>query len=356
MSVCSEPVGGLAKLQALFEQYKKWIVSHPQNLSDMEAVVRWGSYLLAGRFQHSSLLCELLSSGSRLFELFNDMLLHCQLPKFSLQQEKKIQFLLCVLEGVEVVVEVGAQQLWGEFGRWAVVATVQLIKLIWRFILMFRNKLTVLPCTSESPIDRACCLKLLSNNNSAGVAGDGQGTSAATFLDQHRKPNETKLPHSGQVLRAVHSLPPPHLRTYVVTQRSTPQLRHATSSPRSKRQLAAEMLYVLRPLSHLSCSYFFGRRSWKPYLVALSMDISSLELHRRSALLTPQQRAEVLRRYRNVLLYLLRSPAYQQITRRRLETFLNSVGSTVPFTGRLCQSLVQYVAYWQDVYGHCWSA
>jgi len=38
------------------------------------------------------------------------------------------QLLLCIVENLEVVLEIGAQQMYGDYGKWAVVATITLIK------------------------------------------------------------------------------------------------------------------------------------------------------------------------------------------------------------------------------------
>ena len=33
----------------LYNSYKQWALSNPQKLTETEAVVKWGSYILAGR-------------------------------------------------------------------------------------------------------------------------------------------------------------------------------------------------------------------------------------------------------------------------------------------------------------------
>ena len=36
------------KWKEFFQRYKKWVVSNPQGVAEMETVVKWTSYFLAG--------------------------------------------------------------------------------------------------------------------------------------------------------------------------------------------------------------------------------------------------------------------------------------------------------------------
>lgn len=40
-----------------------------------------------------------------------------------------------------------------------------------------------------------------------------------------------------------------------------------------KRQLIAEMIYVAKPIAHLISMGIFGNKTWKPWLISLSMDL-----------------------------------------------------------------------------------
>uniref|UniRef100_A0A2P2I4C3 Peroxisomal membrane protein PEX16 n=1 Tax=Hirondellea gigas TaxID=1518452 RepID=A0A2P2I4C3_9CRUS len=339
------------QVDKLLKQYKKWVLTNPQSLSEIEALVKWGSYFLAGRFVHSSLLCEIVYSGSRLFELFNDCLLKGKLPHLSLQQENRIKVLLTVLESVEVVIEVGATQFWGEKGKWAVVATIQLIKLMWRLVLLLRDQLKLVPSPAIVPLDR----KNVSSATAAFDHSNSLGPHNITFQTLNT-PDSTRLPHSGLVMKTLSSASPPHLRNYLPSPPPATVTPPAPAPPltsRTSRQLLAEVLHVFRPVSHLGSLYMFGQKSWLPYLFSLFMDASSLHLHR-GALLTPHEREELSRRQRSILLYLLRSPAYQSVTEQRLNALFAGVGTSVPFTRNISDSLRQYLQHWQTVYCHSW--
>ena len=80
----------------------------------------------------------------------------------------------------------------------------------------------------------------------------------------------------------------------------------------------------------------------------------SVHLHQ-GTLLSPEERLELTRRYWNVLLYVVRCPAYHRLSKVKLEAVLRDVGNTVPFSSHLCNSVLQYLNYWHWVYSHSWN-
>ncbi|XP_076063150.1 peroxisomal biogenesis factor 16 [Oratosquilla oratoria] len=329
----------LGKLQEIATYYKKWVMENPHSAAEMEAIVKWGSYIIAGRFRSSSLLCELVYSGSRLFELFNDFLIRSALPKLTQEQGSTVKVLLTILEYVEVLLEITAVQVWGEIGRWVVVSSIQLIKSVWRFILLVNHKIGMIPSPPVRPLNRRAANALMKqgyNNNC------------------HLQENEVmRLPRSGRVIRTINGAPPHHQRTFV-----PPTVRSVTSPdvPRtlSKKQLTAEVLHILRPLSHLGSLYMFGLMSWKPWLVSLSFDLTSLHLHR-GAYLSKEEQAELMRRWLGLLYYLVRSPAFHTVTHQRIKILLDGVGRRVPLARAICQPLLNYIPEWQKIYAYTWS-
>ncbi|KAG0713428.1 Peroxisomal membrane protein PEX16 [Chionoecetes opilio] len=68
--------------------------------------------------------------------------------------------ILTALECVEVLAEVSASQIWGEMGRWAVVAAIQLTKCIGRFMLLLCEKGScVVSSPPIKPLDRRTAVK-----------------------------------------------------------------------------------------------------------------------------------------------------------------------------------------------------
>ena len=77
------------------------------------------------------------------------------------------------------------------------------------------------------------------------------------------------------------------------------------------------MLHILQPLAHLSSLAVFGQNSWKPLILSLVLDCSSLSLHGPLDSLTDRERREVVRRRLALLSYLLRSPLYDRRSKVR---------------------------------------
>jgi peroxin-16 len=84
----------------------------------------------------------------------------------------------------------------------------------------------------------------------------------------------------------------------------------------------------------------------------------SLQLYkqkRKERGLSRRQRLELSRRTITLLLYLLRSPFYEQHSRDRLQALLHGLSASVPLARIICDPIAQYVPQWQDTYFYMWS-
>lgn len=110
-------------------------------------------------------------------------------------------------------------------------------------------------------------------------------------------------------------------------------------------EIAAEVMYVARPLLHLILIRRFGWRSWKAWVVALLVDLGS-----RGAMAPPKGDEEIdekRRRMAQLLLYLGRSPLFDMLLRivvRRLTSPLR----WVPLVGGAASSAVEWVTLLQQ--------
>ncbi|KAK4293033.1 hypothetical protein Pmani_034236 [Petrolisthes manimaculis] len=335
----SSPTTG--KFQQWFKQYKTWIMNNPQGASEMEAFVKWGSYILAGRLKHSTLLCEIVYSGSRLFELFNDFLIKGTLPQLTIHSADRLKVLLTVLEYVEVLVEVAAVQLWGETGRWAVVTLIQTAKCIGRFFLLLRHKTHIVPSPPIKPLDRRAAVK--------------SGRDQQMFLEQGNGPEVMRLPRSGRVMRTLAGAPPTHQRIFTTP---CPPNNNVDEPIKSRvlptSHLVAEVMHVLRPMCHLGSMYLFGQQAWTPWILSLGMDVTSLRLYS-EANLTTAEKLELAHRRINLLYYLMRSPVFHTVTHKRIQYLLATLSRRVPLARMVCVPLMEYIPQWQKIYAYTWS-
>lgn len=83
----------------------------------------------------------------------------------------------------------------------------------------------------------------------------------------------------------------------------------------------------------------------------------SLQMYRRSkTYLSRKQRIELSRRTLALLLYILRSPFYEQYSKSRLNNLLQFLSEKLPLARLICQPLQRYIPEWQAIYFYMWSS
>lgn len=123
-----------------------------------------------GRFADSHELSELVYSASNLLVLLNDGILRKELRKklpMSLSQQRLLTW-LSVLECVEVFMEMGATKVWGEVGRWLVIALIQLAKAVLRMFLLIWFKAGLQTSPPIVPLDREIQAQSRDGDHSSG--------------------------------------------------------------------------------------------------------------------------------------------------------------------------------------------
>lgn len=179
------------------------------------------------------------------------------------------------------------------------------------------------------------------------------------------------LKHSGRVIRRVEYSPSLNSRSWKPLLRSSTQHHHegneeTVEQALAGRQLVAETIYILKPIVHLAAVGACGNNTWKPWMVALVMDMVSLHLYSGSGAnnninkgalssLTAKQKLQIARRKYFLLLYLLRSPFYERHTKERIHSLLVALSKNVPFAKMICLPLIQYLVYYQSKYFYLWS-
>lgn len=110
-------------------------------------------------------------------------------------------------------------------------------------------------------------------------------------------------------------------------------------------EVAAEVMYVARPLLHLMLIRCFGWRSWKAWVVALFVDLGS-----RMSMAAPQGNEEVdekRRRMAQLLLYLGRSPLFDLLLRMVMKRMTSPL-RRVPLVGGAASSAIEWVTLLQQ--------
>ncbi|XP_024604575.1 peroxisomal biogenesis factor 16 isoform X2 [Neophocaena asiaeorientalis asiaeorientalis] len=296
-----------------------------------------------GRFADSHELSELVYSASNLLVLLNDGILRKELRRklpVSLSQQKLLTW-LSVLECVEVFMEMGAAKVWGEVGRWLVVALIQLAKAVLRMFLLIWFKAGLQTSPPIVPLDRE---------------------TQAQSQDGDRSPGSREQSYVGKrskrVVRTLQDTPSLHSRHWGAPQQREGRQQHEelsiTPTPLGLQETIAESLYIARPLLHLLSLGLWGQRSWTPWLLSGVVDVTSLSLLSERKGLTRRERLELRRRTMLLLYYLLRSPFYDRFSEAKILFLLQLLADHVPGIGLVTRPLMDYLPTWQKIYFYSW--
>ncbi|CAL1532099.1 unnamed protein product [Lymnaea stagnalis] len=347
-------------LQNLYQEYKNAISNNYNAIAQFESAFRLVSYAIAGRFEDSTIISELLYSASNLLILFNDAIIKKAsgiLPKVSASQER-LQSLVTVLEYVGVFIEITAQRLYGDVGKWVAITVLQIAKSICRFLLFVKHNVGIQAVPPLAPIDREAILKQAVVQKQSDQVNNNQGkTQTAT---NGPIPSVTfTLKRSGKVMRSMATAPPMNLRDWKLPQLpsvSSPVLKENCKPTKlSRSQVWGECIYIFKPLIHLTSLYIYGTSSFKPWLLSSGLDVSSLYLIGDTAALNRQEQAELRRRSLMLVMYLLRSPFYDRYTKIKLLGILKGLSDTIPGVSLVLGPLMDYLPIWQKIYFYTWS-
>ncbi|XP_052066296.1 peroxisomal membrane protein PEX16-like [Mytilus californianus] len=345
-------------VREVWERYQKIVRENPETVSQLESTFKVVSYVIAGRFEDSQVLSELVYLASNLLILLNDTIFRQTakvLKNISVPVERWKRF-LTVLQYAEVFLEMAAQRAWGETGRWFIILVVQLTKTVIRMMLLWKHKGGFQTNPPQPPLDRDQLLPKLKRSVSKELLDLEEN------LDGENESPTFTLKSSGKVMRRLSTSPPINFRTWKLPSEEKSSYSKNKKLPYgisptslSKQRLYAETFYIIKPLLHLFSMRLFGIESWKPFLLSGFADVSSLCMIGDPQDLNQEEKQEIKKRTYMLLLYLLKSPMYDRHTKVKILSTLQFISDHVPLTGLILRPLAQYLPAWQKVYFYLWS-
>uniref|UniRef100_A0A6G1SA14 Peroxisomal membrane protein PEX16 n=1 Tax=Aceria tosichella TaxID=561515 RepID=A0A6G1SA14_9ACAR len=390
-------------LEDYISRYDTFVRANPRLSAEIEAIIRWSSYLVATR--KSPVFGELLSSGANLLQLCNDIILRQANSELKLSLGNcatQLKTFLSVIQSLELLAEIYARETYGTTGKWAIITVIQITKAAIKLLLLlvFDDGLT--KTQSIVPLDRlqyAEVLKLQERFNLQQQNEETENPESNEPLKNEDEPGQSKsvvLKSSGRRMRSITESPPKGARFVQESKNSTDtqspfshlqrkrltmllnRYKEHKSAALTERQLYGELLHISRPIAHLALMGSFGTKSWISYLTALAMDLSSLYLVRSPLPLRQQtssssslnmigpqipenyqfninERMELGQRASSLLLYLLRSPFFDEYTKQRALEGIATTAENIPLFGSFLATFVNYIPDWQKDYFRVWS-
>lgn len=309
-------------------------------------------FVLSGRISDSNVVTELIYSLSNLLVLYNDRIIaknRNEKAESSGEIEPassgfcyRLKVMLTTLEYCEVFIEISAKRVFGPKGKWVFIAGLQCLKAAGRFFILKHSTEQIITSPCLPSLNR----RALNKNKAASKCTPANKSS----LEEH---NFTfKLKRSGRLVRKVEGAPPLQYRSFKLDE----EVVSMQKSLVPKILLQAEYLYIAKPLVHLASMGMFGEKSWKQYVVSLAMDLASINMYRKNRhLMSKQQQLILSHRCVNLLLYLMRTPFYEDFTQSRLERILGFIANHIPIAKMVAGPLREYIPHWQSTYFYLWS-
>ena len=343
-----------AKLNYIQERYREFVANNIESASRLESVLKFLSYIVPGRFGASEALAELLFSASQLLALLHDWIYREEkgikdFSPASCEEQTRMTLWLTVIETVEVFIEVGADRIWGEIGKWIVIVIVQIAKVALRYLLLFKYKSGIQLTPLIPSLDREFCLHETKKDWADGKSCESVSNKEEVLWHGKR---------TNRSVRSLTSVSADGLRTWKLPAEKEIQTgseRSQSPSRLSAKRLIGESLYISRPLIHVIGMFMFGQKSWTPWLLACGTELSSLCLMGDPSDLNKSEKAELSRRTILLAFYMLRSPFYDTYSKKRVISFLKYLNITVPGCSLIIGPLVEYLPVWQKTYFYNWA-
>ncbi|XP_076948699.1 peroxisome biogenesis protein 16-like isoform X1 [Bidens hawaiensis] len=348
------------------EAYKRWVRRNKEYVHSLESLANGLTWLLPERFAESEIIPEAVTSILGIVTSVNEHIIettptnpaqmHTRPPEGSFFP---YSLFLTLMKDVESLVEVMAQQLYGDDNKWNFIAVTEATKVLARLALLRNSGYRMLLQGGETINDEKTANqppthgRLLHQGRNGHFTPEGRALSAMSRFGENARmiSDPTWFRRAEHHQRAIMPLP------------ETDVKRPTLSSFLSEKGvpggllLFGEVMFIARPLVYVLLIRKYGSRSWLPWFVSLTIDLVGMSSS--TILLTGQQdwklclsdpeKDELRRRKLLLALYLMRDPCFGKYTRQRLEGAEKTL-EHVPIVGFLTAKLIELLVGAQTRY------
>ncbi|KAJ7103567.1 peroxisomal membrane protein PEX16 [Mycena belliarum] len=332
--------------------YESWLLNNMGAMSTLESSLRSLTWFLPGRFKDAELASEALAASLNLVSMYHDTLLakvvqrdpkyrplipaslHTRFTRAWSDKNTPYKWAARVLELIrftELVLEMGLRRKVTPRTRWRGVVLLEIIKAVLRIMLLRITRRPLLsPPIPERDFDPAS-VPASTDEPSPNIAPSSHSSSPPA-TPTHLQNNRVPLPPHPLL-----TSPPPnptdtsaedYLLPKALTTSSVKPSHSLLKTLSSHRDWLAEFLYILRPLVYVSLLVSDNRRSNRPLIAALVLELISRNLRRAPPPSAALERSEYARRDRDMVWYLLRGSIWESYTRPKLESFADMTAQT----------------------------
>ncbi|XP_011656685.1 peroxisome biogenesis protein 16 isoform X2 [Cucumis sativus] len=285
---------------------------------------------------------------------------------------------LCIsaLKNLETLIEVAAQQYYGDDKRWNFIAVTEAMKVLFRLALFKNSGYKILleggeTTNSERHLEtstshhKANAFTKHGGHHASGFSGDlnghspwnleGRALSALSRFGENAR--MTSPPAWSYRVQHQHAILNPPA---TIPERPTLSTILSEQGHRGALFITGEVLFIARPLIYVLLIRKYGSRSWTPWFLSLAVDLlgtsflsyatsASASRKDQRPCLSDSEKDELRRRKMLWAFYLMRDPFFERYTRQKLEG-AEKVLEPVPFVGFLTAKIVELIVGAQTRY------
>ncbi|KAI3975063.1 hypothetical protein MKX01_005174 [Papaver californicum] len=351
------------------ELYTKWVRRNKDYVHSMESLANGLTWLLPERFSETEIGPEAVTAFLGIITSMNEHIIDSdpfQRRMGSTEESSSSSSSfpwslgISVLKDLETLVEVMAQHFYVDDKKWNFLAVTEATKFLVRLAL-FRDSgyKMVLSGGEISNVDKRPEASNSGHKMGNSVRRDhfgrdprsleGRALSALSkFGEEARMISEPKWLNRFQNRHdPTMEFPPP------VPKKPTLSKIWSEKGVHGVLFLTAEVLHMSRPLIYVLLMRKYGVRSWLPWLLSLSVDLTGMSLlsHVRhsgystyggSSSFSASEKDEIKRRKMLLAFYLMRDPFFSRYTRKRLDT-VERISEPIPIIGFLTAKIIELV-------------